>query len=65
MYLESREEVMSVAKSIADNVLEFGTAGDEYAQCERYIDMNFILTEGCRLQMLSMVKDHINRRRYK
>ena len=65
MYLETSEEIMSVAKTIADNVLEFSTAGSEYAQCELYIDNNFRLTDSCRLNMLSMVKDHINRRRYK
>ena len=65
MYLETSEEIMSVAKTIADNVLEFGTAGNEYAQCVLYIDNNFRLTDSCRLHMLSMVKDHINRRRYK
>lgn len=65
MYLETSEEIMSVARTIADNVLEFGTTGNEYAQCERYIDMNFRLTDSCRIHMLSMVKDHINRRRYK
>ena len=65
MYLETSEEIMSVAKTIADNVLEFGTAGNEYAQCVRYVDNNFRLTDSCRLTMLGMMQDHINRRRYK
>ena len=65
MYLETNEEIMATAKTIADNVLEFGTLGNEYAQCELYVDNNFRLTDSCRLTMLGIMQDHINDRRYK
>jgi hypothetical protein len=65
MYLETQEEIAEVAKNIADNVLEFGTVGNEISQATLYIDNNFRLSDLCRLQMIGYVDTYINQKRYR